>query len=60
MKLRNTRERKRIGLNELARRVNMSPSYLSGLERGIKTNPSKETMTKIAAALNKPVQELFF
>jgi transcriptional regulator with XRE-family HTH domain len=60
VELRKIREKKKIGLNELARTIGVSPSYLSQLERGIKSNPSKETMEKIAAALKKPVQEVFF
>lgn len=60
MNLRKIREQEKIGLNELARTVGISPSYLSQLERGSKSNPSREMMEKIAAALKKPVQEIFF
>jgi len=60
LKLRDIRIEKKMGLNELARLVNISPSYISELERGLKTNPSKETMRKIAEALEKPVYEVFF
>lgn len=60
MELRNIRIKKKIGLNKFARDIGVSPSYLSQLERGLKSNPSKETMEKIATALKKPVQEIFF
>ena len=60
MKLREIREEKNIGVNELGRLVGLSPSYISELERGLKTNPSKETMGKIALVLETPVDEIFF
>ena len=50
----------KIGLNELARKAGIAPSYLSNIESGIKTNPSKETMDSIAAALGKTVPEVFY
>lgn len=60
MALRNIRKECKIGLNELAKIVNVSSAYLSELERGIRTNPSKEIMDKIAKALGKTVTEVFY
>jgi len=60
MGLREIRELEKIGLNKLARITDMSPSYISQLERGMKVNPSKDTMEKISKALNRSVQEVFF
>jgi len=60
MGLREIREEEGLGLNELARLIDMSPSYLSQLERRGKSNPSKVMMEKIAAALKRPVEEVFF
>lgn len=47
-----------LGINELGRKTGLSPSYLSALERDIKTNPSKETMEKISEVLNVPLDRL--
>jgi transcriptional regulator with XRE-family HTH domain len=60
MNIRKVRLEKGIGLNELARQIEIEPSYLSQLERGEKKNPSKNIMEKISNALDKSVQELFF
>jgi transcriptional regulator with XRE-family HTH domain len=60
MKLRERRMRKKFGLNAFAKAIHVSPSYLSQLERGNKTNPSKEMMDKIANALGGSVQDIFF
>lgn len=60
MELRKLRLQSEIGLNELANRIGIQPAYLSQLERGIRTNPTKEIMEKIAAALGKTVPEVFY
>jgi transcriptional regulator with XRE-family HTH domain len=60
MMIRGVRESKNIGLNELARSCNLSPAYLSELERGIKVNPTRLIMEKISKALGKTVSEVFF
>lgn len=49
-----------LSINELARKTELTPSYISNLERGKRDNPSKETMEKIAEALNKTVPEVFY
>ena len=45
---------------ELAANAGITGKYLSQLERGISSNPSKPVMEKIAGALGASVQELFF
>ena len=53
------RELKKLGVNELARRSNISGSYLSNIEKGVKTNPSIDALEKIAEALEVSVDEFF-
>ncbi|WP_242842036.1 helix-turn-helix domain-containing protein [Ruminiclostridium cellobioparum] len=60
MKLRELREAKKIGLNQFAKALELAPSYLSDLETGKKTNPSKDVMERIADALNSTVPEVFY
>jgi transcriptional regulator with XRE-family HTH domain len=58
---RNVQElRKRAGLTqaELSERVNVSPEFLSRVERCLKS-PSLDTVGRIAKALGVQVQELF-
>lgn len=52
------REEKGMGLNETARLAGISGSYLSNIERGIKTNPSIETIERIAKALDTTASDL--
>ena len=47
-----------LGLGELARRCGVSKGYLSQLERGEATNPSVESVRKLAGGLDVPVSEL--
>jgi len=58
MKLRILEICKQNGLTqkELAEKVGLSPV---GLSKAINGNPTKETLERIAAALNVPVTELF-
>lgn len=49
--IRNFREERGYTLEDLARKSNISPSYLSEIERGHK-RPSLKTLDKICAALN--------
>ncbi|WP_063601979.1 helix-turn-helix domain-containing protein [Clostridium coskatii] len=58
-KIKNIRLFKRLGLNETAKKAGISGSYLSNIEKGIKTNPSTETLQKIADALGVSVNEFF-
>lgn len=52
------RESRGIGVNELARRSGVNASYISAIENGRRENPSKEILSKIADALEIPVEEL--
>lgn len=49
-----------MSMHELARRTNLTASYISNLESGNRKNPSKEKMERIANALGKTVTEVFF
>ena len=57
--IKNIREEKKLGLNETARLAGISPSYLSDIEKGNKTNPSMEVLQKIADALDVSIEEFF-
>lgn len=52
------REKKKISKSELARMINVSPSYITMLENGSKTNPSEDVIFKISIALGVDYQEL--
>ena len=56
--LRIIRESRGIGVNELARRSGVNANYISAIENGRRENPSKEILSKIADALEIPVEEL--
>lgn len=53
------RESQNLGLNETAKIAGISGSYLSNIEKNIKTNPSMETLKKIADALGVLVEDFF-
>lgn len=57
--LKNIREKLGLGVNELSRISDVNASYISSIERGVKTNPSIEILEKIANALDVEVKELF-
>ena len=52
------REKRNISKSELARQINVSPSYITMLENGDKKNPSMEILLKIAKAFNISYSEL--
>jgi transcriptional regulator with XRE-family HTH domain/mannose-6-phosphate isomerase-like protein (cupin superfamily) len=58
-RLRTERERQRIGLRELARRVKVSASLISQIELG-RATPSVGTLYAIVNELNISLDELFF
>jgi transcriptional regulator with XRE-family HTH domain/quercetin dioxygenase-like cupin family protein len=58
-RLRNERERQRIGLRELARRVDVSASLISQIELG-RATPSVGTLYAIVNELSISLDELFF
>lgn len=53
------REKNNMTKSELARRVGVSPSYITMLESGEKTNPSLEVQFKIAKVLGISGKNLF-
>lgn len=57
-KIRALRQRKGWTLKDLADRTNLSVPYLSDIERRREINPTLETLTTIAGALECPIAEL--
>ena len=57
-RLRTERERLEISLRELARRINVSPSLISQIERGL-AMPSVSTLWSLATELGLTIDELF-
>jgi transcriptional regulator with XRE-family HTH domain len=57
-RLRQAREAQHLGLRELARRVSVSPSFVSQIERGL-ASPSVATLYSIVTELNLSLDELF-
>jgi len=57
--IKSIREEKKLGLNETAKLAGISPSYLSDIEKGNKTNPSMEVLQRIADALDVSIKEFF-
>ncbi len=53
------REKNAITKSELARRIGVSPSYITMLENGEKNNPSLEIQLKIASVLNVSIEDIF-
>ena len=58
-RLRTIRSRQGIGLRELARRLDLSPSAISQIETG-KMQPSVRTLYALAAEFGVPVDEVLF
>ena len=56
---RRKREEKGIGLNAMARRLGVSPAYLSRIERELEHPPKDELVEKTAAILEVPIDDLF-
>ena len=56
--IKNIRESKGIGLNELSRISGVNASYISALERDEKNNPSINTLNKLATALEVSVDDM--
>ena len=55
--LRSERERKKLTQEKLAEKAALDPSYISGIERGIR-NPSILSVVRIANALGTTVSDL--
>ncbi len=56
--LRELREAKGLTQTEMAKKVNVSQTYIAKLEAGDKKNPSLEILRKLARALGVPVTAL--
>ena len=54
------RKEKGLTITKLAELTGLSAGYICHLENGSRTNPSIETMEKIASVLNKSILEVFF
>lgn len=54
------RKQRDLTLSEVAKKVGISTGYLCHLEKGTRTNPSKNIMEEIANVLEKTVSEIFF
>lgn len=59
-KLKTRRKELDMSVYELAEMTGLSVTYISNLENEQRTNPSKDTMKKIAEHLKSTVIELFF
>lgn len=55
--LRSQRERRKITQEQLAEKAELDPSYISGIERGVR-NPSILSVVRIANALGTTVSDL--
>jgi XRE family transcriptional regulator of biofilm formation len=49
-----------LSISELAKKADVAKSYLSNVERSIKTNPSVQFVEKVAQALGVPVDQLLY
>ena len=56
--IRREREAKEIGLREMAKKVGMSPTYLSKVERDEFPPPAEDKVSKIASILGLDLDEL--
>jgi len=54
------RKKKKLSIYKLAESTGLTASYISNLENGHKTNPTKDVMEKIAAALGQTVPKIFY
>ena len=57
LKLRQVREAKRLTQEGLAGKADLDPTYISGIERGVR-NPSVLSVLRIAKALGVSVSQL--
>lgn len=55
--LRGERERRKLTQEKLAEKADLDPSYISGIERGVR-NPSILSVVRIANALDTTVSDL--
>jgi transcriptional regulator with XRE-family HTH domain len=58
-RIKHYRKQKGLTILKLAVYSNLSVGYISHLEKGTRNNPSYKTMTKIAIALDKSIEDIF-
>jgi len=56
--VRREREAKEIGLREMAKKIGVSPTYLSKIERGDFDPPAEDKVRKIAEIIGRDADEL--
>jgi len=56
--VRREREAKQIGLREMAKKIGVSPTYLSKIERGDFAPPAEDKVRKIAEIIRRDPDEL--
>lgn len=54
------RQEQQLSLSELAARAEVAKSYLSSIERNVKTNPSIQFLQKISDELNVSILQLLY
>lgn len=54
------KKEKHLSYGDISKSTGLTTAYICMLAKGQKTNPSKGTMEKIAAALDKTVAAVFF
>lgn len=57
-RIKELRNQKKLSITELARRAEVSKSYLSYIERDVQKNPSLKFLSKIAATLDTSIEFL--
>jgi transcriptional regulator with XRE-family HTH domain len=55
--IRRLRRARRLTIEDLAHEADMHPTYLSGIERGVR-NPTWSKLAGLAGALNVPIAEI--
>ncbi len=58
LNIRKIREEKSLTQGDLCRRMSVDRAFMSNLEAG-KTNPTLDTIEKVAKALRTPIKNLF-
>jgi XRE family transcriptional regulator, master regulator for biofilm formation len=58
-RIKKLRKEQNLSLSQLALKTNISKSYLSNIERGVKSNPSIEILSKISLALGVNITALY-
>lgn len=59
-KLKDKRKQLKMSVYDVSEKSGLSTTYISNLENNNRANPSKDTMDKIANALESSVPELFY